>query len=182
MIVFFAFATPALAQSGDCLAKPGIPNATPMRGCTVLRRGDLGPGMTWETQLRIYHAPRAGSGDLSLRMMVVIDRGAVVAWTEPSYGDPQRPERLPTPRGLLLRLPVTPVPGSATPLDKVWLRQEPLRNRVHLDARGWRAEAEARLAPGEALAPACRLQIRPLRATGSVARPGDAPGWASGGG
>jgi hypothetical protein len=180
-ILFFALTGPVLAQAEGCIPTPGAPDATAMRSCTVLRRGDLGQGITWETQARIYQAPRPGSGDMTLRMMVVKERGAVVAWTEPGYGDPQRPERLPTPRGLLLRLPVTPVAGGAVPLDEVWLRQEPLHNWVHLDARAWRTEAEARLAPGEALAPAYQLQIRPLRATGAVSRRGDAPGQASGG-
>lgn len=153
-----------------------------MRSCTVLRRGDMPNGLSWEIQGRVYFAPRAGSGDMNFRMMVVKHRGEVVAWTEPGYGEPQRPEQLPTPRGLLLRLPVAPVPGSMTPLDEVWLRREPLRNWVHLDARAWRAEVQARLAPGEALAPTYQLEIRPLRATGRIGREGDRPGEASSGG
>ncbi|MBS7791729.1 hypothetical protein KTR66_17140 [Roseococcus sp. SDR] len=152
-----------------------------MRSCTVLRRGDMPNSLSWELQGRVYQAPRAGSGDMSFRMMVVKQRGEVVAWTEPGYGEPQRPEQLPTPRGLLLRLPVAPVTGSVTPLDEVWLRREPLRNWVHLDARIWRGEAQARLGPDEALAPTYQLEIRPLRATGSVTRTGDRPGQASGG-
>jgi hypothetical protein len=172
---------PALAQSGGCTLTPGVRDATPMRSCTVLRRGDMANGLSWEMQARVYLAPRAGSGDMNFRMMVVKQRGEVVAWTEPGYGEPQRPEQLPTPRGLLLRLPVAPVTGSTTPLDEVWLRREPLRNWVHLDARTWRSEAQARLGPDEALAPTYQLEIRPLRATGSVTRAGDGPGQASGG-
>ncbi|WP_431302870.1 hypothetical protein [Sediminicoccus sp. BL-A-41-H5] len=141
-----------------------------MRSCAVLRRGDMPDGLSWEIQGRVYYAPRAGSGDMHFRMMVVKQRGEVVAWTEPGYGEPQRPEQMPTPRGLLIRLPVAPVTGSVTPLDEVWLRREPLRNWVHLDARAWRAEAQARLAPGEALSPTYQLEIRPLRATGVVTR------------
>lgn len=179
VILFFALTAPLLAQAEVCVPTPAAPDATAMRSCAVERRGDLGQGISWELQSRIYRAPRPGSGDMTLRMMVVRERGAVVAWTEPSYGEPQRPERLATPRGLLLRLPVTPVSGGTTPLDEVWMRQEPLHNWVHLDARAWRTEAEARLAPGEALAPAWQLQISPLRATGGVTREGDPPGQAS---
>ncbi|MEI6159796.1 MAG: hypothetical protein WCP77_08185 [Roseococcus sp.] len=171
----------ALAQPGGCTPTPAAEDRTPLRACEVLRRGDLGSGLSWETQLRIYQAPRAGSGDMTLRMMVVKQRGEAVAWTEPSYGRPTRPERLPSPRGLLLRLPVAAGDGSETPLDEVWLRREPLGDWVHLDARLWRAEAEARLSPGEALSPGFSLEIRPLRATGRIRRPGDAAGRASGG-
>lgn len=179
--LIFGLSTAALAQSDGCTPTPGAGGSTPLRACEVLRRGDLGGGLAWEIQSRTYQAPRPGSGDLTLRMMVVKQRGEAVAWTEPSYGQPQRPERLASPRGLLLHLPVTAVIGNETPLDEVWLRREPLGNWVHLDARLWHAEAEARLGPGEALSPAYRLQIRPLRATGQVKRPGDAPGRASGG-
>lgn len=179
--LIFAFLLPAQAQPGGCTPTPGVHDATPMRGCVVLRRGEMANGLSWESQARVYFAPRAGSGDMNFRMMVVKQRGEVVAWTQPGYGEPQRPEQLPTPRGLLLRLPVAPVPGSVTPLDEVWLRREPLRNWVHLDARTWRGEAQARLAPGEALTPTYQLEIRPLRATGGVTRAGDGPGRASGG-
>lgn len=144
-----------------------------MRDCAVLRRGEMSNGLSWELQARTYFAPRAGSGDMNFRMMVVKQHGEAVAWTEPGYGEPQRPEQLPTPRGLLLRLPVAPVAGSVTPLDEVWLRREPLRSWVHLDARTWRAEAQARLGPDEALAPTYQLNIRPLRATGQVIGAGD---------
>lgn len=181
-ILILTLAPQALAQGGGCTPTPGVQDTTPMRSCMVLRRGDMSNGLNWEVQARIYQAPRAGSGDLNFRMMVVRQRGEVVAWTEPGYGEPQRPEQLPTPRGLLLRLPVVPGPGSVTTLDEVWLRREPLHNWVHLDARSWRIEAQARLAPGEALAPTYQLEIRPLRATGGVTRAGDQPGQASAGG
>jgi hypothetical protein len=182
-IVFFIFMlmAPALAQPGRCISTPGADGPDPLLGCEVQRRGSLGGGLAWEVQRRLYQPPRPGSGDMTLRMMVVHQGGAAVAWTEPSYGNPQYPEQLATSRGLLLRLPVTAVHGSGTPLDEVWLRRDPLGDWVHLDARGWRSEAEARLSPGEGLTPVHRLELRPVRATGRITRPGDPPGRASGG-
>lgn len=177
--IIFALTSPALAQRDNCIPTPGASDTTALRACEVLRRGDLGSGLSWEVQRRIYQAPRAGSGDMTLRMMVVRHGSEAVAWTEPSFGNPQRPESMATPRGLLLRLPVQPNREGGRPLDEVWLRREPLGGWVRLDARLWRAEAEARLSPGEALAPAFRLEIRPLRATGTIISPAqNAPGRA----
>ncbi|UPY38102.1 hypothetical protein [Sediminicoccus sp. KRV36] len=179
--LIFGWTASALGQSGGCTPTPGLEMRVTLLGCEVLRRGDLGGGLAWEVQQRSYDPPRAGSGPTSLRVMVVRQGGAAVAWTEPSFGHPARPERLVTPRGTLLRLPVRPATGSETSLDEVWLRREPLGDWVHLDARLWRDEAALRLAPGETLSPASRLEIRPLRATGQVARPGDRAGQPSGG-
>ena len=177
-LLFFGWTGAALGQGGGCTPTPGLEVPAPLRGCEVVRRSDIGGGLRWELQARTYQAPRAGSGDLRLRMSVVTQRGEAVAWTEPGYGEPGRPERLNAPRGLLLRLPVT---GGLGTRDEVWLRREPLRQWVHLDAQLWRAEAEARLSPGETLGPGHRLEIRPLRATGGVLRPGDALENPSGG-
>lgn len=180
-LLIFGWTSAALGQSGGCTPTPGLAERTALRACEVLRRSDLGGGLGWEVQSRTYQAPRAGSGDLTLRMSVVTQRGEAVAWTEPGYGQPTRPERLNSPRGLLLRLPVSPARGGSATQDEIWLRREPLRQWVHLDARLWRAEAEARLSPGETLSPGYTLEIRPLRASGGILRPGDAPENPSGG-
>lgn len=181
-LFIFGWTSAALGQGGGCTPTPGLEDRTALRACEVLRRSDLGGGLAWEVQGRIYQAPRAGSGNASLRMSVVTQRGEAVAWSEPGYGRPTRPERLNSPRGLLLRLPVSPVIGGSITRDEVWLRREPPRHWVHLDARLWRAEAEARLGPGETLSPGYKLEIRPLRASGDILRPGDEPENASGGG
>ncbi|MBX9748690.1 MAG: hypothetical protein K5Q68_03655 [Roseococcus sp.] len=180
-LLIFGWTATALAQPGGCTPTPGLEERTALRACEVTRRGDLGGGLAWEVQNRTYNAPRAGSGDLSLHMSVVTQRGEAVAWSEPGYGQPTRPERLNTSRGLLLRLPIAPSRGGATTRDEVWLRREPLRNWVHLDARLWRAEAEARLSPGETLSPGYTLEIRPLRASGDILRAGDTAERPSGG-
>ena len=180
-LLIFGWTASALGQTGGCTPTPGLEARTPLRACEVTRRSDLGGGLSWELQSRVYQAPRAGSGDMTLRLSVVTQRGEAMAWSEPSYGRPARPERLNTPRGLLLRLPVAASTGGGASRDEVWLRREPLGDWVHLDARLWRAEAQARLGVGEALSPEARLEIRPLRATGSIIRPGDAEGQASGG-
>jgi hypothetical protein len=179
--LIFGWTAPALGQTGGCTPTPALQEATALLACEVARRGDLGGGLTWELQSRVYQAPRAGSGNMTLRLSVVTQREEAVAWSEPSYGRPTRPERLNTSRGLLLRLPVAASTGGGASRDEVWLRREPLGDWVHLDARHWRAEAEARLSPGEALSPEARLEIRPLRATGRITRPGDVNGQASGG-
>jgi hypothetical protein len=180
-ILIFGWMAPALALAGGCTPTPGLEEHAPLLRCEVARRNDLGGGLSWELQSRSYQAPRAGSGDMTLRLSVVTQRGEAVAWSEPGYGRPTRPERLNTPRGLLLRLPVAPGAGGGPSRDEVWLRREPLGDWVHLDARLWRAVGEARLSPGEALSPETRLEIRPLRATGRITRPGDPNGRASGG-
>ena len=181
LVLTLIFGFSAIAQAADCTPTPALRDATRLLGCEVLRRGELSGGMAWESQRRIYQAPRAGAGDMTLRMMVVKQRGEVVAWTEPGYGEPQRPEQLSSPRGMLLRLPVSPIPGTEAPLDEIWLRREPMGYWVNLNARLWRHEAEARLGAGETLAPGYNLEIRPLRATGRIGRPGDTPGRPSGG-
>ena len=182
ILIIFGWASIALGQAAGCTPTPRLAERAPPRGCEVLRRSDLRGGLGWEVQGRIYPAPRPGSGHLSLRLSVVTQRGEAVAWTEPGYGQPGRPERLNTPRGLLLRLPVAPAPGASVTRDEVWLRREPLQDWVRLDVQQWRREAEARLGPGEQLSPGITLDIRPLRATGQILRPGDAADQPSGGG
>lgn len=180
--LIFSWIPPALAQTGGCTPTPRLEERTALRSCEVQRQSDLGGGLTWELQRRVYQAPRPGSGALTLRLSVVTtQRGEAMAWSEPGFGRPTRPERLNTPRGVLLRLPVSASSGGGASRDEIWLRREPLGDWVHLDARLWRAEAEARLGPGEALSPEVGLEIRPLRATGRIIRPGDADGQASGG-
>lgn len=181
MLLIFGWTSAALGQGSGCTRTPGLQERTPLRSCEVVRRSDLGGGLAWEVQSRVYHAPRAGSGDLSLLVSVVTQRGEAVAWSEPGYGQPTRPERLNSPRGLLLRLPIAPARGGSTTGDEIWLRREPLRNWVHLDARHWRTEAEARLSAGETLSPGYSLEIRPLRASGDIRRPGDPAENPSGG-
>lgn len=181
-LIIFLWSSLALRQAPDCTPTPGLAEQRAPRGCELLGRGRLRDGLGWELQGRAYLAPRAGSRPLNLRLSVITQHGKAVAWTEPGYGQPGRPERLNTPRGLLLHLPVAPAPGATVTRDEVWLRREPLQDWVRLDVQQWRREAEARLGPGEQLSPGIALEIRPLRATSQILRPGDAADQPSGGG
>ena len=178
--LLFGLTTGALAQSRECTPTPALETGLAIRSCDVLRRADLGAGLSWEVQERRYAPPRAGSGDAVLRLTVVLQRGEAVAWTEPGYGSLSRPERFVSPRGTLLRLPVSAGPTERT-LDEVWLRREPLGAWSRLGAQSWREEAQRRLRPGETLDAFHRLELRPLRATGRVNRASDAPCCPGGG-
>lgn len=181
-LIFFGLTSVALAQSGACALPPVTETGTPLKTCQVLRRGEVTGGLRWEMQERVYRPVREGSGDLVLRAMVVTERGEPVAWTEPGDGLPERPERLAARGGILLRLPVSN-PGPMTQTrDEIWLRRITGGNWTRLDAQSWREEAERRLRPGETLAPTHRLDLRPLRAVGRIARAEDAPCCPRGGG
>lgn len=171
---------PAIAQTSACTRIPPIEMGFTLKQCDVQRRGQLMAGLAWEIQEVVVEPPRQGSGDLTLRLAVITDLGEAVAWTQPDIGTPSAPERLATPRGMLIRFPVTNL-SSGTTLDEIWLRRAGLGSWVHLEAQSWRSEAEQRLRRGERVAPTFDLELRPLRARGRIARPGDQPCCPSGG-
>ena len=137
-------------------------------------------GLAWETQEIVVEPPRQGSGNLTLRLAVITENGEAVAWTQPDIGTPSAPQQLATPRGTLIRFPVTSRSSGRT-LDEIWLQRAGLRSWLHLDAQSWRSEAEHRLRTGETLAISFDLDLRPLRARGLIATPGDQPCCARGG-
>lgn len=137
-------------------------------------------GLAWEIQKVVVEPPRQGAGNLTLRLAVITENGAAVAWTQPDIGIPSAPQQLATPRGTLIRFPVA-IRSSGRTLDEIWLRRSGLGSWVHLDAQSWRTEAEQRLRTGETLAISFDLDLRPLRAQGRITRPGDQPCCPSGG-
>ena len=168
------------AQASACTPVPAVDVSFTLKHCEVLRRGQVMAGLAWEIQQVVVEPPRQGSGNLTLRLAVIMENGEAVAWTQPDIGTPSAPEQLATPRGTLIRFPVSSRTSGRT-LDEIWLRRAGLESWVHLDAQSWRSEAEQRLRIGETVATSFNITLRPLRARGRIARAGDQPCCPGGG-
>jgi len=179
-LLLIGLTIPGLAQASACTRIPSVETSVTVKHCEVLRRGQVIAGLQWEIQQMVVQPPRQGSGDLTLSLAMITEQGEAVAWTQPDIGTPSAPERLATPRGLLIRFPVASRSSGRT-LDQIWLRRAGLGSWLPMDTQSWRGEAEQRLRIGESLTLSFDLELRPLRARGRIARAGDQPCCPGGG-
>jgi len=164
---------PGLVQAAECRITPVTDPKLGMTSCRVERQGDAGGRLIWQSQRRGFRPFAEGHGDIMLSVMVVSERGAPIAWTEPDDGWAARPHRLESASGSWLHLPIEGAGSARRSLDEVWLKRPGMAAWERLAVDAWQAKAAETLRPVEEISPVWRLDLRRMRISGMITREGD---------